>query len=170
MTQAQRSADETAGDRSLTDTGNHPFGRRHRPLYESRHWGVLLNRDQTYLGRSIVYVRNRTVDDPLDLTAEERDELWDDVMPRLVGAIDEAFAPDRMNYTHLANRFHLVHWHVVPRYEIDPNREFAGHVFHDPRVGKNYTLSRRKRRVLRRSVPAQVVDAVASRLSALMAD
>ena len=108
-------------------------------IYEGRSWNVILHRDnQSYLGRSIIYLKSRIIDDPLLLTSEEREELWTELLPRLASALRKAFRPDRLNYSHLANAEHFVHWHIVPRYEKDPIREFAGETFKDERVGKHY--------------------------------
>jgi diadenosine tetraphosphate (Ap4A) HIT family hydrolase len=132
------------------------FDSRHHPLFATDRWGVALYRNQTYLGRSMVYLRSRSIDDPLDLDAGERDELWEEVLPALAAALQAAFAPDRINYAHLANRTKHVHWHVVPRYEIDPERHFAGYVFHDDRQGMIFRTKRRGR------VPAHVREAIAA--------
>ena len=121
------------------------FDPRHRPLFATDRWGAALYRNQTYLGRSMVYLRSRAIDDPLLLAADERDELWEDVLPRLAGALQAAFAPDRINYAHLANRTNHVHWHVVPRYETEPERWFAGHRFLDDRQGMIFRTHRRGR-------------------------
>jgi diadenosine tetraphosphate (Ap4A) HIT family hydrolase len=119
------------------------FSRRHRPLFTTERWGVLLHRDQTYLGRSLVYLRTRALEDPLELTPEEREELWLVTLPRLAAALDRAFAPDRLNYAHLANRKHHVHWHVVPRYVTEPRKRFAGRTFKDRRPGRMFHSSKR---------------------------
>lgn len=140
------------------------FSEGHRTLFESRHWGVLLHRRQTYLGRCLVYLRTRPLDDQLGLTQAERAELWDEVLPRLAGALTRAFGPDRLNYSELGNRVSQVHWHVVPRYESPPEREFAGHRFVDTRPGRSYGLSRRRRRELAAHVPPEVLDAIEARL------
>jgi len=119
------------------------FHENHLPLFATETWGVLLYRNQTYLGRSIVYLRTRAIGDVLELTRDERDELWDDVMPRLEAAVMGAFQPDRLNYAHLANRTRHVHWHVVPRYETVPERYFAGKRFHDDRHGMIFRTKKR---------------------------
>lgn len=113
-------------------------------LLEGRYWRAVLNRNQSFLGRAIVYLSARAVEDPLELTADERDELWNEVLPRLVGAIRAAFEPDRMNYAQLSNRLNQVHWHVVPRYEAEPIREFAGKRFRDRRPGRSYARSKKR--------------------------
>ena len=119
-----------------------PFGDKHRFLFETEHWKVFLYRNQKYLGRSVVYLKTRAIDDPLELTDAEREELWTVVLPKLAGAINAAFQPDRINYAHLANRLHHVHWHVVPRYTQQYSYEFAGHSFVDKRRGKIFRTSR----------------------------
>ena len=119
------------------------FHQNHLPLFATETWGVLLYRNQTYLGRSIVYLRTRVLSDLLELTPDERDELWDDVMPRLEAALAGAFQPDRLNYAHLANRTRHVHWHVVPRYETVPERFFAGKRFLDDREGQIFRTKKR---------------------------
>jgi diadenosine tetraphosphate (Ap4A) HIT family hydrolase len=108
-------------------------------IYEGRAWNVILHRDnQSYLGRSIVYLKSRIIDNPLLLTPQERDELWTDILPRLAEALERSFQPDRINFSHLANAEHFVHWHIIPRYEKDPLREFSGETFKDERVGGHY--------------------------------
>jgi diadenosine tetraphosphate (Ap4A) HIT family hydrolase len=136
------------------------FDRRHRPLFATERWGVLLHRNQTYLGRSLVYLRTRRIADPLDLSRDERDELWDLVFPELARALAATFVPDRLNYAHLANRLHHVHWHVVPRYEREPERVFAGTTFADRRQGQIFRTKRRGK------VPGKVLDAIAAELRA----
>jgi diadenosine tetraphosphate (Ap4A) HIT family hydrolase len=118
---------------------------RHRPIFATERWGVLLYRNQTNLGRSLVYLRTRPLDDPLALAPDEHDELWTTVLPALTFALDAAFAPDRVNLAHLANRLHHVHWHVVPRYEVEPERWFAEQRFVDTRPGRSFRVAKRGR-------------------------
>jgi diadenosine tetraphosphate (Ap4A) HIT family hydrolase len=121
-----------------------PFRKNRHLLFEGASWRVVLNPNQVYLGRSIVFLTTREIDDPLDLTREERDELWDETLPRLIGALGAAFAPDRINYSHLANKVNHCHWHIVPRYESPPTREFAGWTFVDPKPGRPYSQAPKK--------------------------
>lgn len=106
---------------------------------EGKFWNVILHRDnQSYLGRCIVFLKSRVIEDPLLLNQDEREELWAELLPRLSEALKKTFRPDRINYSHLANAEHFVHWHIVPRYEKNPLRYFAGEKFQDERVGGNY--------------------------------
>jgi diadenosine tetraphosphate (Ap4A) HIT family hydrolase len=137
-------------------TGPPRFDPRHRPLFTTDRWGVLLYRNQTYLGRSLVYLSTRALTDPLELTADERDELWLETLPRLAATLMAAFPADRLNYAHLANRTNHVHWHVVPRYETTPVVEFAGWVFKDKRPGRIFRAAKRGR------VTPEVLEAIAA--------
>jgi diadenosine tetraphosphate (Ap4A) HIT family hydrolase len=135
-----------------------PFEANRLVLLEGRSWRAVLNKNQAHLGRMIVYLTTREIDDPLVLTQEERDELWEEVMPRLVQALDAAFAPDRINYSHLANRVNHVHWHIVPRYESDPSREFAGWSFVDSKPGRPYSRQKKRR------PPPDVLEAICAEI------
>lgn len=127
--------------------------------YVLHHWNVILHRDnQSYLGRCIVFLKSRITDDPLSLTADERDELWFDILPRLKHALEKSFSPDRINYSHLANAEHFVHWHVIPRYEQEPTRTFANETFTDERVGKHYAPSPLKQ------LPSEVMAVILAEL------
>jgi diadenosine tetraphosphate (Ap4A) HIT family hydrolase len=119
-----------------------PFGMRHRFLFEGEYWKVFLYRNQAYLGRCVVYLKTRAIDDPLALTDPEREELWKEILPKLTRALNAAFQPDRINYAHLANRLRHVHWHVVPRYTEQRTHEFAGHTFVDKRRGKIFRTNK----------------------------
>ena len=134
-----------------------PFGEKHRFLFESRYWKVFLYRNQKYLGRCVVYLKSRAIEDPLELNDEERNELWTVVLPRLTRAINDAFAPDRINYAHLANRLHHVHWHIVQRYADRRTYEFAGHTFTDKRPGQIFRTKRFR-------VPKQVREQIYAHL------
>lgn len=110
----------------------------HLELFEREHWHVGLHPKQTYLGRAVAILK-RELEDPLECTDAERDELWTEVLPVYKKLVDAAFEPVRINYGHLANDRKQVHWHLVPRYE-DPNeREFEGLTFVDSNVGHNYS-------------------------------
>jgi diadenosine tetraphosphate (Ap4A) HIT family hydrolase len=142
---------------TATDAPPPPFGDKHRFLFEGKHWSVFLYRNQKYLGRCAVYLKTRAIEDPLELTDAEREELWNEILPKLVRALNAAFHPDRINYAHLANRLHHVHWHVVPRYTEQRSYEFAGHGFSDKRRGKIFRTKRYR-------VPKQVREQIYARL------
>ncbi len=107
-------------------------------IFSGKHWNIILHKDQSFLGRCVVYLKTQETDDLMKLTKEEKNELWDEVMPKLSYALKKAFGADRINYAHLANLKKHVHWHVAPRYEKTPKKEFAGEIFVDERLGKNF--------------------------------
>jgi diadenosine tetraphosphate (Ap4A) HIT family hydrolase len=104
-------------------------------IKDYEYWRVGLHKDQTYLGRSVV-VLNRHIEDPLEVTDQERVE-WLEAMRELRNAITLSFETSKMNYAEFGNEVEHVHWHVVPRYEKPV--EFAGITFTDKRWGKNYS-------------------------------
>lgn len=115
-----------------------PFLNSPYHVYEGKFWNVILHNNQSYLGRCVVYLKSRVIDNPLLLTKEEKDEFWENIIPKLASALEKTFKPDRLNYAHLANASNYVHWHIVPRYEKDPERHFTGEVFKDEQVGRHY--------------------------------
>lgn len=128
-----------------TPTAASPFADSPYVILDGISWRAILHRDnQSYLGRSIVFLKTRQTDDPLSLTQDERDGLWTVILPKLIGALQKAFCPDRINYAHLANVVNQIHWHIVPRYEKDPARHFGGETFTDERVGHNYAPAPKK--------------------------
>jgi diadenosine tetraphosphate (Ap4A) HIT family hydrolase len=136
-----------------------PFFDSDYVVYEGNAWNVILHRDnQFYLGRCIVFLKSRISDDPLSCTTSEQQELWHVILPTLARALKAAFGVDRLNYAHLANVEHFVHWHVIPRYEKNPRRHFAGEEFRDDRAGSNYAPSPVKK------LPHQVMVQICARL------
>jgi len=107
-------------------------------VYKGTSWNVVVAWDQWFLGRCIVYLTTRLTDDLMSLTPKEKTDLWEDIVPRLTQAQKKAFGCDRINYAHLANTVKHVHWHIVPRYEVNPEREFDGEKFIDTQVGHHY--------------------------------
>jgi diadenosine tetraphosphate (Ap4A) HIT family hydrolase len=80
---------------------------------------LLLNFDQTFLGRLILVPKHEQPDlesvDPVDLGLMML-EVAD-----VGGQIKRAFNADRMNYASLGNVVEQLHWHIIPRYEGDRN-------------------------------------------------
>jgi len=80
---------------------------------------ALLNLEQTYRGRCLVVLKQH-YDNLLDVPKELFDQLNMEML-RLASAIKQAWSPDRLNFAILGNEVSHVHWHVIPRYEADPN-------------------------------------------------
>ena len=136
-----------------------PFSDSPYPIYEGKHWDIILHRDnQAHLGRSIVFLKNRYIEDPIDLTREEQEELWFDILPKFRKAINTAFKPDALNYGYHGLSIKHLHMHVIPRYNKNPVREFAGETFTDQLPDKNYNKSQKK------AYDVSVMKAIAEKL------
>jgi diadenosine tetraphosphate (Ap4A) HIT family hydrolase len=79
---------------------------------------VTLADEQAYPGYCIVLLKDHHEQiDQMPLDRQSR--LWDDVA-RVASALRREFEPTRINFACLGNFLTHVHWHVIPRYENDP--------------------------------------------------
>lgn len=102
----------------------------------SEHWTVVLNTDQSLLGRCFLVLR-RPETDVTALGDAEILDLWATVR-RVKSALDRLWSPDHYNYAFLMNLDRQVHFHVIPRYREE--RRFADAAFVDPEWGGHYAL------------------------------
>lgn len=121
------------------------------------HWTLRLNANQAYLGRAIAWLeREGDMQRLSSLTAKERSELWDVVLPEYEAALKKLFNPDHMNYAWLGNLFHEHnghgHMHLIPRYASP--REFEEMTFIDENWGHHYKIGDKK------DVPIEIVFAM----------
>ncbi len=98
-------------------------------------WTSFVNLKQKRLGRSIIKLE-RHVEDLLETTEEEINQLHNQVLPELKKALDKAFQPDLYNYASLGNSVRHLHIHVIPRYKDE--REFMGKKFRDKDWNSHY--------------------------------
>ena len=96
-------------------------------LFKTEYWSVLLRKGQVTLG-TLVLAANRNFISASELTPEELSE-FPAVVGRLEGALQQAFAYDKINYLCLMMVDRHYHFHVVPRYETP--RTFEGVEFRD---------------------------------------
>lgn len=90
-----------------------------RVIHEFPNSILLLNRDQSYQGRSIL-VFKKHIPDFFRLASSEMLEFLPEI--RLSEkALRKAFDPALMNYLFMGNTTAHVHLHLVPRYRTDPN-------------------------------------------------
>lgn len=76
--------------------------------------------DHQFRGYSLLLLLKRHVRELHELSLQESREFSDEL--RLAGrAIAQTFQPWKMNYLCLGNQEEHVHWHILPRYEEDPN-------------------------------------------------
>lgn len=88
-------------------------------IAELQHSTAILHWDQTFPGRTLV-ILNRHAEDILDIPVEEFNILNAEMLA-VASAVRRACGPSRMNYAILGNEVPHIHWHVIPRYESDPN-------------------------------------------------
>jgi len=79
---------------------------------------VVLADDQRYVGYTILILKDH-VEHLHELTQERRLSLFKDVTD-VAGSVVAVFHPLRLNYECLGNSLVHIHWHVIPRYEWDP--------------------------------------------------
>jgi diadenosine tetraphosphate (Ap4A) HIT family hydrolase len=88
-------------------------------IAEMPHSAAWLLEDQTYRGRTVVWLREH-FDDLADLPTGLRTSLMNEVM-FVAEAIRRALRPDRLNYTCFGNVVPHVHFHIIPRFKSDPD-------------------------------------------------
>ena len=108
----------------MTDNDNDPYDWRNfrdAPGFIAAlpHTAVWLLPDQTYRGRTVVWVKEH-FDDPADMPAGLLTSVMHEVM-QVAEAVRRELRPGRLNYTCFGNVAAHVHWHVIPRYETDPD-------------------------------------------------
>lgn len=104
-------------------------------IKEFNFWIVYLHTNQYFLGRVYIWSKRQGLVDLMDITNEEREELFE-IGRLLKNALGEIFHPDLFNWTSLGNLSTQCHIHLIPRYAS--TRNFAGLTFEDGRWGKNY--------------------------------
>jgi diadenosine tetraphosphate (Ap4A) HIT family hydrolase len=82
-----------------------------------------LSKEGVQRGLSRVFFRGRHVVEPTELTAEEAERFWAELL-HVGRAIERVFEPVKMNYNILGNSVPHLHVHVIPRYAIDPKPEW----------------------------------------------
>ena len=105
-------------------------------IAQSECWTVVLNTNQSLLGRCFLVLR-RPETDVTALTSDEILDLWA-MVRRVKSALDQLWSPDHYNYAFLMNLDRQVHFHVIPRYR--DGLTFAGLTFADPDFGSHYNL------------------------------
>jgi|SRR3989344_4550742 len=87
-------------------------------LKEWKHWFLVLNNRQGFLGRCLLILKKHKTDE-IELTKEEVLEKHE-IYCVWRKAIVVAFDPDKINQAQLGNEEHVhkghLHWHFIPRY------------------------------------------------------
>jgi diadenosine tetraphosphate (Ap4A) HIT family hydrolase len=72
-------------------------------IKEYQNWQISLYLNQYYLGRCLIKLKDHKVD-LTELSSEERDELFEKVLPELKNAVDELFNPRPLQPRHTRKR------------------------------------------------------------------
>ncbi|CAN5499822.1 HIT family protein [soil metagenome] len=84
----------------------------------SESYAVLAD-EQPYQGWCILLLKDHH-EQLAGLPLERQANLWNDVA-KVASAITRELGPVRINYENLGNQLHHIHWHIIPRYENDPD-------------------------------------------------
>lgn len=116
---------------------------KYASIKEYKHWDLqLFVDDQYYIGRTVAALRGRHITNIKDLTKEEREDLFENVIPEINNSINKIFDPDLYNYSSLGNDCRHLHLHIVPRYK--KVIEFEGKKFKDEYWNKTYSQDYRR--------------------------
>lgn len=100
-------------------------------------WDLYLNdRQASFIGRCYASARRENANFLADMMPEERNELFDVVVPAWEMAVKKAFNHDRSNLAILGNTWNHLHAHLIPRYFA--LRVFDSFTFTDPNPTGNY--------------------------------
>lgn len=96
---------------------------------------MYIHKNQSYLGRCVIWCNRENAIHLTDATKEEQDKLFK-ILKELKIASEEAFEEGWFNFSFLGNETHHLHGHFIPRYSKD--RIFEGVTFKDEMWGHNY--------------------------------
>jgi diadenosine tetraphosphate (Ap4A) HIT family hydrolase len=106
-------------------------------IEEYTYWSLqVFADDQYYIGRSVAVLKDRHAVDITELTASERYELFEDVLPDIKNSLENTFDPNLYNYASLGNDCRHFHLHIIPRYKSE--RIFRGMQFTDEFWNQTY--------------------------------
>jgi len=116
-------------------------------LYETKYWKVILNEEQSYLGRCVIVLKRKRAT-LSDVSSEEWLDFHKSVVIKLESTLKNTFGATMFNWSCLMNNAYqetnpdpFVHFHLRPRYKHSVI--FAKHKFHDPDFGHHYNRDRK---------------------------
>lgn len=116
-------------------------------IFQTPYWKVVLNPEQSYLGRCVVLLE-RSCPNLSEVTTEEWVDLHTNVIIALEKALTDAFGATMFNWSCLMNNAYQeenpqphVHFHIRPRYS--DSVFFEGQEFIDPDFGYHYNRERK---------------------------
>lgn len=103
-------------------------------IHSGKYTDAILQRFRIQRGYTLVIWRGRHVNEPTELSREESDGYWQEVL-KVADALLRYYEPIKMNYQTLGNSLPHLHTHLLPRYQDDPA---PGWVFPLPKTGSDY--------------------------------
>ena len=114
-------ADHTVeGCQHCARIANANLGKLERVIWEREHSIAIVGDHQFFQGYGLVISKHH-IREMHDLPPAVSAALFQDVLD-LARAIDIAYRPWKINYASLGNVDEHLHWHVIPRYEVDPDK------------------------------------------------
>lgn len=111
---------------------------KYASIKKYNHWDwQLFVDDQYYIGRCVIVLRGRHVSNINNINIDERNELFETVLPDVNDGLDNTFSPDLYNYSSLGNDCRHVHIHVIPRYKKPV--EYDGEIYKDEFWNQTYS-------------------------------
>jgi len=114
---------------------------------EFAHSILVVGEHQFYRGYCVLLLK-RHAREPHEMPERARAGMYRE-LARAARAVEGAFRPWKMNYTCLGNVVPHVHWHLIPRYEDDPDR-LKHPWLHEADFGRCRTTPREARAVAAR--------------------
>ena len=99
-------------------------------------WNLYLHKNQyPYLGRCYASAIRKDADIVTDMTKEESEELFSQIIPAWHKTITDLFGTSRPNVALFGNEWNHLHAHLIPRFS---SKEQYGITFTDPNPKGNY--------------------------------
>jgi len=134
-------------------------------IFETKHWIVTLNSEQSYLGRSRAILKRHCG----GLSDLKEEELLDflKVIKKFESTLKKAFNATMFNWTSLMNDAYLnkpanphVHWHPRPRY--NHKVKLVGKTFVDPEFSTHY--NRKRKQEVSKEIQKVIIDKIKENL------
>ena len=107
-------------------------------LKRYKHFDLFLHKNQfPYIGRCYAWALREDAKELTDMNNEERDELFELIIPSWDESIFVLYEHDRNNVAFFGNDARHLHAHLIPRY--DSSRKRHGVEFTDPNPKGNYS-------------------------------
>ncbi len=106
-------------------------------IKEYQYWDLFLDQNQyLYVGRCYAWAKRVEADMVTDMNQEEREELFEEIIPTWKKAVESLYGAIRPNVAILGNLTPHLHAHLIPRFQTP--KTIHGIEFIDPNPKGNY--------------------------------